>query len=74
MKTIGYYYDDDCVVCVPCHEHFVGEASDAKSFGVDDAEKLAERLADAQPATFIGLPDGFTCVECADLITDKGDK
>jgi len=27
---------------------------------------------DAQPATFIGLPNGFTCVECADSITDKG--
>jgi hypothetical protein len=33
-----------------------------------------DKVDDAQPATFIGLPDGFTCVECADVITDKGDK
>ena len=73
MKTIGYYYDD-CVVCEPCHEYFVDEASDAMRFGVNDAEGLMEWIYRAQPATFIGLPDGFTCVECANVITNKGDK
>jgi hypothetical protein len=72
MKTVGYYYTDE-VVCVPCHKHFVGEVADAIAFG-EDARDLWEQLDKAEPATFIGLPDGFTCTECADVITDKGDK
>lgn len=72
MNTVGYYYDES-VVCVPCHELFVAEARDAVSFGERNAEDLREWLDNAEPATFIGLPDGFTCDECASVIFQKGD-
>jgi hypothetical protein len=57
--TIGYYTDDECL-CLDC---FTEEVAKIKG-----KQEQAEFLDEASPATFVGLPDGFTCPQCAKVV------
>jgi hypothetical protein len=57
--TIGYYTDDECL-CLDCFMERVGE--------IRGRQARAEFLDGATPATFDGLPDGFTCPQCAKVV------
>ena len=57
--TIGYYTADECL-CLDC---FAEEVAKLKN-----TQARAEFLDEASPATFVGLPDGFTCPQCATVV------
>ena len=58
--TIGYYTEDECL-CPDCFMEQVGQ--------IRGRQARAEFLDEASPATFVGLPDGFTCPQCAKVVT-----
>ncbi len=56
---IGYYTEDECL-CLDCFTEEVAK--------IRGKQEQAEFLDEAFPATFVGLPDGFTCPQCAKVV------
>ena len=57
--TIGYYAEDECL-CLKCFTEEVAK--------IRGKQERAEFLDEAMPTTFVGLPDGFTCPQCAKVV------